>query len=281
MNPLFSHALALSLLCYTHTRAESARNPTQTSPTLTTEFVPEPRIVGGEVVQATTWITSIGNLNSKNKYDHVCGGTLIAPDWVLTAAHCFDTGPSEPQANYVYVGGQDLRRPNTFKKARIEEVTVHPGWYSEADVNDIAVVRLATPIDNTPITLNANTSLDVPGGTETTPVALGWGDLKDRSHEGTDVLHGVELPLVPYKRCEVIYGYQPGRKTRLCAGGVYGKDTCQGDSGGPLVLGEGSDAVQIGLVAFGGKCGANPAVYTRVSSYLSWLKSLGIPFITN
>ena len=118
-----------------------------------------------------------------------------------------------------------------------------------------------------------------PQGADTTTgkvTVSGWGVTTDGGSWLPSILQWVEISVVPRATCQVPYGSLI-QSTMICAGemGTGGKDSCNGDSGGPAV----QSGVQVGIVSFGVVCGSPtyPGVYTRVGSYINWIKSKGVP----
>ncbi|MPY99771.1 MAG: trypsin-like serine protease [Actinophytocola sp.] len=189
-----------------------------------------------------------------------CGGTLVAPDKVVTAAHCVDA--DDPEDLTVVAGRNDVRTDDGTE-ADVERVWIPEDYSSVTEGNDIAVLVLAEKLPYR--TIQPATQRDdrlYRVGREAT--VLGWGRTSERG-EASDRLRAAQVPLRADADCEDAYGtYVP--EEMVCAGvREGGKDACQGDSGGPLVTG----GRLIGIVSWGEGC-ARPAkygVYTEVRRY--------------
>ncbi|ROT77357.1 putative trypsin-1-like [Penaeus vannamei] len=107
-----------------------------------------------------------------------------------------------------------------------------------------------------------------------TATATGWGTTSSGG-SSSDTLREVDVTVLSNTACQSGSYGSAIKDTMLCAGST-GKDSCQGDSGGPLVFKDGGGNYdQIGVVSWGYGCGARgyPGVYTRVNSYLDWIRT--------
>jgi transmembrane serine protease 3 len=239
------------------------------------------RIVGGVEARPNShpWIVSMQQYNS-----HFCGGTLIRvgereeSDIVVTAAHCVYDGTS---GLTVSAGAHDLNNPsNGVQTVKGAKTVYHPAYNPDTTMNDIAVVKLATPIKFTstvqPACLPAIGEA-VPDGTEAT--VAGWGLTREGGYDTSSILMQVGVPTINSRECSNMYrkaGISIDSYAMICAGySGGGKDSCQGDSGGPFVVKSGNGYTLQGVVSFGVGCArpGMPGVYSRVSEYASWLKT--------
>jgi len=208
-----------------------------------------------------------------------CGGSLVAPSYVLTAAHCFyepRAGGVDPELGPVDVaiGGASLA--GGVQSIRVSDVLLHPGYDDLRSVNDVALLRLSSPSSAPTQPLAGSTDV-VSAGTNLT--VIGYGATQPDGSEPSPDLLEVLVPAVDDASCAQDYDNIDGPR-HLCAGdpgtqAAPGNDSCQGDSGGPLLIDAGTDFVQVGIVSFGELCGVEkPGVYAEVASYREWINEI-------
>lgn len=223
--------------------------------------------------------TLVGNL-------HMCGGTIISKDWILTAAHCIT---DIKYFTYIIVAGEhNLQVEEGTEQVReIQEFIVHPGYSDDNTVNDIALLHLKTPLKFDAMVQPAclpKTSMKeqiYSDGAKT--ILSGWGELDPKGifesqKEGRipDILQATSFPVVDLDVCNGPGKYHGMiRKGMFCAGFMAGgADACQGDSGGPLVEEVEGKIVVVGVVSWGAGCAQKnkPGVYTNVLEFMPWIE---------
>lgn len=219
-----------------------------------------PYIVGGH--DATEEYSFIVSLQEGG--NHFCGGSLIAPEWVLTAAHCVEG--ADPSSVGMRIGSND--RNTGGEEAKAAEITIHPDYNG---THDIALIKLAAPAQSAPIAMG--TTADV----GTTSRILGWGQTTPQpgGDNGSDILQELDVSVVDPGGCQ---GGGIDAETELCTenpGGDSG--ACYGDSGGPQIAKEGDAWVLIGDTSRSGgsqTCTVEPSIYTNTVAHTDWVNEV-------
>jgi secreted trypsin-like serine protease len=265
------------------------------------------RIVGGTCTTQRDWPwqTALYYRLNDGRELFMCGGSLIAPNWVLSAAHCFGSETSDRAEDWTVA--DDVRKlsfiglPAGATTRAVKRVIRHEKYDPATQANDIALLELESPLPAK--TISPLVSDDPSLETNRETMVTGWGIMrwveaqKDAQGHVTGYIDGASrqpvdpkkyqspdlreatLPLVDVAECGHDYESIGGSIDRrnLCAGlPKGGRDSCQGDSGGPLMAqtpqGEWR---QIGIVSWGHGCAQAgfPGIYTRVSAFADWIQS--------
>jgi len=239
------------------------------------ESFPKDKIVGGteSTIDEFPWLVALLKRQMYTVYQF-CGASIINNKYLLTAAHCFSDGTSA-HGLYASIGDHDLSTMTETESltVKIKQVILHPGYLKATHVNDIAVLKLATTLPFSKKIVPVCLPSIKETYSEMKAIIAGWGAVAFRG-EAPDVQLKAEIKLIANSECgrKYVLGGTVIVDSMLCGSDPV-KDTCQGDSGGPLIVRKGDRMVLPGVVSFGRGC-ANPdfpGVYTRVSSFLTWI----------
>jgi len=261
------------------------------------------RIIGGRTARAGRfpYYASLYRGNILSSSNFFCGASLIASDFIITAAHC-DIGTFR-----VVVGNEQITATDGTSR-RVKQKFLHELYDSDSIENDIMLVQLDSPVvtsdgSNNLLQLNFDRNLPNENDMQTELLfAIGLGQTETGFLASR--LRFVGLPEFNFDDCEDFYQPSSGGgffeaifpaffdrmdgELQLCAGGIRGRDSCSGDSGGPILFipddatptnnPDGNKDIQLGLTSYGLGCAQEaPAVYTRISGYEDWIKDRVCP----
>ncbi|MFE4332345.1 S1 family peptidase [Streptomyces sp. NPDC056831] len=237
-------------------------------------------VIGGQPahVKDSPWVVALSSRDrfGETRAGQFCGGVVVAPKKVLTAAHCLSREALGVDVGEVHdlrvISGRDALRGTGGQETPVQAVWSNPRFDPTTNAGDLAVLTLADELPAKSVIPMAESG-DAAYEPGTGAVVYGWGDTTGNSDYSSS-LRSAEVSVLPDSLCRQAYpGGRDGTydaSAMLCAGELLGgHDACQGDSGGPLV----ARGRLIGLVSWGNGCArvGNPGVYTRISAAIGWM----------
>ncbi|KAH9416258.1 Trypsin-2 [Dermatophagoides pteronyssinus] len=261
------------------------------------------RIVGGQNIDIgkIPWQISFQRLRGRysTNYKHFCGGAIINPEWIITAAHCFGWLRGNPvKANQMeslrMVSGTNTVLPNEYNFinnndhnqiiSKIEKVIKYPLYRKNSSKYDIALVKLSKPLPSMLPNSRTNAICLPPSSSSSSSISnyrhdgytvSGYGRTSENG-QAAPALKAVNVTIRSDSECKHVYDDLYIPENMICAGDKD-KDSCQGDSGGPLFRLDPSSNRYIlyGIVSYGVGCGREkyPGIYSRVSYYSNWIQN--------
>ncbi|KAF7247154.1 Urokinase-type plasminogen activator, partial [Varanus komodoensis] len=245
------------------------------------------KIVGGHQasIDSQPWVAAIFQSSRPGTPSQfICGGSLIDPCWILTAAHCFPKDIPNISRYTVFLGKSAVNATTlSEQKFNVDRMIIHEAYsHQTTDFNnDIALIRIRSSsgqcaqetdtvkticLPSQGLSLRDNFQCEVSG----------YGRESRSSIYYSRILKTTNVHLISQSMCQKYYAGQTVNDNMFCAGDPQWKtDSCKGDSGGPIICEANDRMVLYGIVSWGAGCAEKekPGVYTRVTKYLPWIES--------
>ncbi|NWI64112.1 TMPS5 protease, partial [Todus mexicanus] len=233
------------------------------------------RVVGGADVAPGRWPWQVSVYHGSQ---HRCGGSVLAREWIVTAAHCVHSYRRLRASAWLVFAGV-IAHGSIKQEAgvAVKKIIYHPLYNENSLDYDIALMKLQEPLNFSADAIRAvclpPSHQHLPQGTQCW--VSGWGSTRPHQAQVTETLKEALVPLIGPKRCNssCMYGGELTARM-LCASYPQGKvDACQGDSGGPLVCQDELTWRLVGIVSWGQGCAEpnHPGVYSNVAQLLPWI----------